>query len=134
MTNTKTTTKKSTKTVKSNVNPKLVEALTSFDMKAALSAGKSAPKKAVRSNGGGKNNECLDTVKELLKSAPEGLTMNQIKTAYFAGLGIESPDKKQSKAVYETVFQHSDACHNKNRDPKKAIFTRSKEGVYKSKE
>lgn len=132
MTNTKS---KTTKTVKTTTKAtKLDEIISSFDMKAALSAGKNAPKKAVRSNNGGKNNECLNTVKELLKSAPEGLTMNQIKTAYFAGLGIESPDKKQSKAVYETVFQHSDACHNKNRDPKKAIFTRSKEGVYKSKE
>lgn len=132
MTNTKS---KTTKTTKSTTKAeKLTKIISSFDMKAALSAGKSAPKKAVRSNGSGKNNECLDTVKELLKSAPEGLTMNQIKTAYFAGLGIESPDKKQSKAVYETVFQHSDACHNKNRDPKKAIFTRSKEGVYKNKE
>ena len=131
MTNTKS---KTTKTVKTTTKAtKLDEIISSFDMKAALSAGKSAPKKAVRS-GNAKSNECLDKIKELLKSAPEGLTMNQIKTAYFAGLGIESPDKKQSKAVYETVFQHSDACHNKNRDPKKAIFTRSKEGVYKSKE
>lgn len=131
MTNTKS---KTTKTVKSNTKAeKLTKIISSFDMKAALSAGKSAPKKAAHS-GNAKSNECLDKIKELLKAAPEGLTMNQIKTAYFAGLGIESPDKKQSKAVYETVFQHSDACHNKNRDPKKAIFTRSKEGVYKSKE
>lgn len=134
MTNTKATVKKSVKNVKAAAKKavkanKVVEALKDFDIKAALSAGKKAPKNV----NAVKESKCLQMVKEILSSASEGLTMAQIKEAYFNKLGIKEADKKQNKQVYETVFQHSDVCHNKGRDPKKAIFTRDKNGVYKMK-
>lgn len=101
-----------------------------FNLEAALKAAEKAPAKA--RVGSGQKSERLETVKQILAASPSGLTMNQIKAAYAAGMGIEL-DEKEGKKIYECVFQHSDACNNKGVDTDKAVFTRSADGVYSMK-
>lgn len=101
-----------------------------FNLEAALKAAEKAPAKA--RVGSGQKSERLDTIKQILAASPSGLTMNQIKAAYAAGMGIEL-DEKEGKKIYECVFQHSDACNNKGVDTAKAVFTRSADGVYSMK-
>lgn len=101
-----------------------------FNLEAALKAAEKAPAKA--RVGSGQKSERLETVKQILAASPSGLTMNQIKAAYAAGMGIEL-NEKESKKIYECVFQHSDACNNKGVDTDKAVFTRSADGVYSMK-
>ena len=101
-----------------------------FNLEAALKAAEKAPAKA--RVGSRQKSERLDTIKQILAASPSGLTMNQIKAAYAAGMGIEL-DEKEGKKIYECVFQHSDACNNKGVDTAKAVFTRSADGVYSMK-
>ena len=101
-----------------------------FNLEAALKAAEKAPAKA--RVGSGQKSERLETIKQILAASPSGLTMNQIKAAYAAGMSIEL-DEKESKKIYECVFQHSDACNNKGVDTAKAVFTRSADGVYSMK-
>ena len=101
-----------------------------FNLEAALKAAEKAPAKA--RVGSGQKSERLDTIKQILAASPSGLTMNQIKAAYAAGMGIEL-DEKEGKKIYECVFQHSDACNNKGVDTANAVFTRSADGVYSMK-
>ena len=98
-----------------------------FNLEAALKAAEKVPAKA--RIGGGQKSERLETIKQILAASPSGLTMNQIKAAYFAGMGIEASEK-EAKQVYETVFQHADCCNNKGKNPENAVFTRSADGVY----
>lgn len=72
----------------------------------------------------------LSIICRILHDNPDGLAMADIKKAYFEAEGFRSDDKKASKAVYETVFQHSDACHNKTWRESKLVFTRSADGIY----
>jgi len=143
MTNTvKTTTRKATankavkaaKTTTEATEAVVAEVKTTatFDMSAAL---KAATETAAVTHVRTTSDEArrLDIVTQILSAAEGGLTMPQIKAAYFAGLQIENPDKKQQKQVYETVFQHADCCNNKNRDKAKAIFTRDADGKYSMK-
>ena len=74
----------------------------------------------------------LATLKDIVSHAQDGLTMAEIKDAYFLKTGLERT-KKEVKKVYETIFQHSDVCHNKDVNPDKAIFTRDEDGKYRSK-
>lgn len=101
-----------------------------FNLEAALKAAEKAPAKA--RVGSGQKSERLETIKQILAASPSGLTMNQIKAAYAAGMSIEL-DEKEAKKIYECVFQHSDGCNNKGVDTAKAVFTRSAEGVYSMK-
>ena len=125
----KTAANKAVKAVKTTVEATVVaEAKATFDMSAALNAAATAPAGHVRATSS--ENRRLDICKQILSAAEGGLTMPQIKAAYFAGLQIENPSEKELKQVYETVFQHADCCNNKNRDKAKAIFTRDADGKY----
>lgn len=106
----------------------VAEAKAEFNMSAALNAAANAPVGHIRTTSS--ENRRLDIVTQILTAAEGGLTMPQIKAAYFAGLQIENPSEKELKQVYETVFQHADCCNNKNRDKAKAIFTRDADGKY----
>ena len=123
---------KAAKTVNTAVEATVVaEAKATFDMSAALNAAANAPAGHIRTTSS--ENRRLDIVTQILTAAEGGLTMPQIKAAYFAGLQIENPSEKELKQVYETVFQHADCCNNKNRDKAKAIFTRDADGKYSMK-
>lgn len=100
-----------------------------FNMAAALEAAASATLRPSRAGNGG---AILSVVREILAAAPGALAMSQIQAAYFAGKG-EAADKKTAKKIYEAVFQHSDACHNKGVDISKAEFTRDADGKYSMK-
>ena len=99
-----------------------------FDLSAALAAAAEAPKSSRTRTSSGENDR-LNVITQILEAAPSGLSMPQIKAAYFAGKGIV-PTKKEEKQVYETVFQHSDACGNKNHKEGNEVFTRNESGAY----
>ena len=129
----KATANKAVKAAKTTTEAVVAEVKTAtFDMSAAL---KAATETAAVTHVRTMSDEArrLDIVTQILSAAEGGLTMPQIKAAYFAGLQIENPDKKQQKQVYETVFQHADCCNNKNRDKAKAIFTRDADSKYSMK-
>lgn len=117
-----------TKTVKAAETAAVVateEKAAGFDMAAALKAAQDAP----ANRGGRTGGALMSVVRGIIEAAEGPLAMSQIQAAYFAGMNI-APNKKDAKRVYETVFQHSDACHNKGVDVSRAVFTRNAEGAY----
>lgn len=118
------TTRKSVKSIETSATE-----AKGFDLSAALAAAAEAPKSS-RTRASSGESDRLNVITQILDAAgPSGLAMPQIKAAYFAGKGIV-PTKKEEKQVYETVFQHSDACHNKTWKESKVVFTRDESGAY----